>query len=87
MQQLCKSLLFFNRDLKCGNHMCSQVCHPQPCQLCPRLPHLVRYCPCGQTPLSQLLELGSSGRKTCMDPVPTCGKVCGKPLSCGSSGN
>ncbi|ERE83283.1 transcriptional repressor NF-X1 [Cricetulus griseus] len=42
-------------------------------------------CPCGQTPLSQLLELGSSGRKTCMDPVPSCGKVCGKPLSCGSS--
>uniref|UniRef100_A0A8C2QD12 Transcriptional repressor NF-X1 n=1 Tax=Cricetulus griseus TaxID=10029 RepID=A0A8C2QD12_CRIGR len=73
------------KDLKCGSHTCSQVCHPQPCQPCPRLPHLVRCCPCGQTPLSQLLELGSSGRKTCMDPVPSCGKVCGKPLSCGSS--
>ncbi|XP_075416143.1 transcriptional repressor NF-X1 isoform X1 [Tenrec ecaudatus] len=73
------------KDLKCGNHMCSQVCHPQPCQLCPRLPQLVRCCPCGQTPLSQLLELGSSSRKTCMDPVPSCGKVCGKPLPCGSS--
>ncbi|XP_040596084.1 transcriptional repressor NF-X1 isoform X2 [Mesocricetus auratus] len=73
------------KDLKCGSHTCSQVCHPQPCQPCPRLPHLVRCCPCGQTPLSQLLELGSNGRKTCMDPVPSCGKVCGKPLSCGSS--
>ncbi|XP_055973125.1 transcriptional repressor NF-X1 isoform X2 [Sorex fumeus] len=73
------------KDLKCGSHTCSQVCHPQPCQPCPRLPHLVRYCPCGQTPLSQLLERGSSGRKSCMDPVPSCGKVCGKPLSCGSS--
>ncbi|XP_058157966.1 transcriptional repressor NF-X1 isoform X3 [Dasypus novemcinctus] len=72
------------KDLKCGNHLCSQVCHPQPCQLCPRLPQLVRCCPCGQTPLSQLLEYGSSGRKTCMDPVPSCGKVCGKPLPCGS---
>uniref|UniRef100_A0A2K6V2K0 Transcriptional repressor NF-X1 n=1 Tax=Saimiri boliviensis boliviensis TaxID=39432 RepID=A0A2K6V2K0_SAIBB len=72
------------KDLKCGNHTCSQVCHPQPCQPCPRLPQLVRCCPCGQTPLSQLLELGSSGRKTCMDPVPSCGKVCGKPLPCGS---
>lgn len=72
------------KDLKCGNHTCSQVCHPQPCQPCPRLPPLVRCCPCGQTPLSQLLELGSSGRKTCMDPVPSCGKVCGKPLPCGS---
>ncbi|XP_020760778.2 transcriptional repressor NF-X1 isoform X2 [Odocoileus virginianus] len=72
------------KDLKCGNHTCSQVCHPQPCPPCPRLPPLVRYCPCGQTPLSQLLELGSSGRKTCMDPVPSCGKVCGKPLPCGS---
>ncbi|XP_023583106.1 transcriptional repressor NF-X1 [Trichechus manatus latirostris] len=73
------------KDLKCGNHTCSQVCHPRPCQPCPRLPQLVRSCPCGQTPLSQLLELGSSGRKTCMDPVPSCGKVCGKPLPCGSS--
>ncbi|XP_006975399.1 transcriptional repressor NF-X1 isoform X1 [Peromyscus maniculatus bairdii] len=73
------------KDLKCGSHTCSQVCHPQPCQPCPRLPHLVRCCPCGQTPLSQLLDLGSNGRKTCMDPVPSCGKVCGKPLSCGSS--
>ncbi|XP_054987739.1 transcriptional repressor NF-X1 isoform X2 [Sorex araneus] len=73
------------KDLKCGSHTCSQVCHPQPCQPCPRLPYLVRYCPCGQTPLSQLLEHGSSGRKSCMDPVPSCGKVCGKPLSCGSS--
>ncbi|PNJ81927.1 NFX1 isoform 5 [Pongo abelii] len=72
------------KDLKCGNHTCSQVCHPQPCQPCPRLPQLVRCCPCGQTPLSQLLELGSSSRKTCMDPVPSCGKVCGKPLPCGS---
>lgn len=43
-----------------------------------------RYCPCGQTPLSQLLELGSSGGKTCLDPVPSCGKVCDKPLPCGS---
>ncbi|NP_001277377.1 transcriptional repressor NF-X1 isoform 2 [Mus musculus] len=73
------------KDLKCGSHTCSQVCHPQPCQPCPRLPHLVRYCPCGQTPLSQLLEHGSNARKTCMDPVPSCGKVCGKPLACGSS--
>lgn len=72
------------KDLKCGSHACSQVCHPQPCAPCPRLPHLVRCCPCGQTPLSQLLEPGSSGRKTCMDPVPSCGKVCGKPLPCGS---
>ncbi|XP_036595164.1 transcriptional repressor NF-X1 isoform X1 [Trichosurus vulpecula] len=72
------------KKLKCGNHTCSQLCHPQACQLCPRLPQLVQTCPCGQTPLSKLLELGCVERKTCLDPIPSCGKICGKPLSCGS---
>ncbi|NXS62171.1 NFX1 protein, partial [Brachypteracias leptosomus] len=68
----------------CGKHNCTQVCHPQPCQLCPRLPQVVHRCPCGQTPLSKLLELGCVERKICTDPIPSCGKTCGKPLSCGS---
>ncbi|CAJ0964841.1 unnamed protein product [Ranitomeya imitator] len=45
---------------------------------------IVRFCPCGQTPLSKLLELGCVDRKTCTDPIPSCGKTCGKPLPCGS---
>ncbi|RLW04364.1 hypothetical protein DV515_00005900 [Chloebia gouldiae] len=72
------------KKLNCGRHNCKQVCHPQPCQLCPRLPQVVYRCPCGQTPLSKLLELGCVERKICTDPIPSCGKTCGKPLSCGS---
>ncbi|NXM66067.1 NFX1 protein, partial [Serilophus lunatus] len=72
------------KKLNCGRHNCKQVCHPQPCQLCPRLPQVVHRCPCGQTPLSKLLELGCVERKICTDPIPSCGKTCGKPLSCGS---
>lgn len=45
-----------------------------------------RYCPCGQTS-QPVAGTWKSGRKTCMDPVPSCGKVCGKPLPCGSLGN
>ncbi|XP_025070859.1 transcriptional repressor NF-X1 isoform X3 [Alligator sinensis] len=70
------------RKLNCGRHSCVQVCHPQPCQICPRLPQAVHCCPCGQTPLSKLLELGCIERKVCTDPIPSCGKTCGKPLSC-----
>lgn len=77
----------FSRKLNCGRHNCTQICHPQPCQLCPRLPQVVYRCPCGQTPLSKLLELGCVERKICTDPIPSCGKTCGKPLSCGSYGN
>uniref|UniRef100_A0A8C5PKR3 Transcriptional repressor NF-X1 n=1 Tax=Leptobrachium leishanense TaxID=445787 RepID=A0A8C5PKR3_9ANUR len=75
-QKLC------GKKLNCGKHGCTEVCHPQPCQPCPRLPQLVRFCPCGQTSLGKLLELGSVDRKTCTDPIPSCGKTCGKPLPC-----
>uniref|UniRef100_K7FMW8 Transcriptional repressor NF-X1 n=1 Tax=Pelodiscus sinensis TaxID=13735 RepID=K7FMW8_PELSI len=73
------------KKLSCGRHSCTQICHPEPCQLCPRLPQVVHCCPCGQTPLSRLLELGYIERKLCTDPIPSCGRICGKPLSCGSS--
>ncbi|XP_069769726.1 transcriptional repressor NF-X1 isoform X2 [Narcine bancroftii] len=77
-QRLC------GRKLTCGNHNCLQLCHPSACQLCPRLPKLVQSCPCGQTPLSKLLELGYPERRNCTEPVPSCGKTCGKPLPCSS---
>ncbi|KAG8133164.1 hypothetical protein E2320_010987 [Naja naja] len=72
------------KKLSCGMHSCEQVCHPQPCQPCPRLPQLVHCCPCGQTSLSKLLELGCTERKLCTDPIPSCGRTCGKPLPCSS---
>ncbi|KAH0618018.1 hypothetical protein JD844_016932 [Phrynosoma platyrhinos] len=72
------------KKLSCGMHTCAQVCHPQSCQPCPRLPQIVHCCPCGQTPLSKLLELGCPERKLCTDPIPSCGRTCGKPLPCSS---
>ncbi|KAM3593288.1 uncharacterized protein V6R79_009562 [Siganus canaliculatus] len=71
--------------LDCDAHRCQQVCHRGPCQPCPRSPTLVKTCPCGQTPLAKLLELGYSERRSCSDPIPSCGKTCKKPLACGSS--
>lgn len=72
--------------LSCEAHRCQQVCHSGPCQPCPRSPSLVKTCPCSQTPLTKLLELGYSERRSCTDPIPSCGKTCNKPLPCGSNG-
>ncbi|XP_050970763.1 transcriptional repressor NF-X1 [Labeo rohita] len=69
--------------LDCKSHRCQQVCHPGQCQSCPLSPKLVHSCSCGQTPLAKLLELGYPERKTCTDPIPSCGKTCNKPLPCG----
>lgn len=77
-QKLCTKML------DCKAHRCQQVCHRGPCQSCPLSPSLVKFCPCGQTPLSKLLELGESERTSCTDPIPSCGKTCNKPLACGS---
>lgn len=74
------------RMLGCQAHRCQEVCHRGPCQPCPRSPFLVKTCPCGQTPLAKLLELGYAERQSCSDPIPSCGKTCNKPLACGSSG-
>ena len=43
-------------------------------------------CPCGATPLSELLPGGVS-RTSCLDPVPTCSKTCGRRLLCSTPGN
>ncbi|XP_060730078.1 transcriptional repressor NF-X1 [Tachysurus vachellii] len=69
--------------LECQAHCCKQVCHPGRCQPCPRSPILVVSCPCGQTALAKLLELGYPERRLCTDPIPSCGMICNKPLPCG----
>ncbi|KAG7525568.1 transcriptional repressor NF-X1 [Solea senegalensis] len=71
--------------LDCEAHQCQQVCHRGSCQPCTLSPTLVKTCPCGQTPLVKLLELGYKERQSCSDPIPSCGKICNKPLACGSS--
>ncbi|XP_042366487.1 transcriptional repressor NF-X1 [Plectropomus leopardus] len=78
-QKLCEKML------NCEAHRCQQVCHRGACQPCPRSPSLVKTCPCSQTPLTKLLELGYSERRSCSDAIPSCGKTCNKPLACGSS--
>ncbi|XP_078656238.1 transcriptional repressor NF-X1-like isoform X1 [Branchiostoma floridae x Branchiostoma belcheri] len=73
------------RALPCGHHSCERQCHSAPCPACPKLPSQVKFCCCGQTTVDKLQELGENGnRKSCLDPLPTCGKTCNKPIGCGS---
>ncbi|XP_002969132.2 NF-X1-type zinc finger protein NFXL1 [Selaginella moellendorffii] len=62
--------------LPCGNHVCSRECHPGDCGDCELSPESVSTCPCKKTTLRAL-------RRSCLDPVPTCGQECGKYVSCG----
>ncbi|XP_034830503.1 protein shuttle craft-like [Maniola hyperantus] len=69
------------RVLSCGAHVCRSPCHPPPCPLCPLRPENVPACPCGHTRISK------DQRKSCTDPIPLCGNICAKPLSCGPVGD
>lgn len=62
--------------LGCRNHVCSETCHPGDCPDCNLMPGRVKSCHCGKTSLQQ-------ERKSCLDPISTCTKVCGKTLLCG----
>ncbi|KAF3437828.1 hypothetical protein FNV43_RR20584 [Rhamnella rubrinervis] len=64
------------QKLSCGNHVCSEICHPGPCGECNLMPSRIKTCHCGKT---NLLE----ERKSCLDPIPTCSQICSKPLPCG----
>ncbi|KAH6686497.1 transcriptional repressor NF-X1 [Verticillium dahliae] len=70
------------RKYDCGHHECQKTCHPQDEveAHCPLSPDVVENCPCGKTPLEQLLE---QPRQSCQDPVPHCQETCGKILACG----
>ncbi|KAM1938352.1 hypothetical protein FF1_015962 [Malus domestica] len=62
--------------LSCGNHSCSEVCHPGPCGDCNLMPSKIKTCHCGKTSLQE-------ERQSCLDPIPTCSQLCGKSLPCG----
>ncbi|KAM0846965.1 hypothetical protein ACQ4PT_055327 [Festuca glaucescens] len=64
-------------DLACANHACQDACHPGPCGECQLLPGKVTTCHCGKTRLQEK-------RASCLDPIPTCDKVCDKKLPCGA---
>lgn len=67
---VCKKLL------DCKNHYCEKICHSDPCESCSLTPEKVTTCCCGQTQLT-------NKRENCLEPVPTCDKICSKRLKCG----
>ncbi len=67
--------------LDCGLHRCTSSCHTGDCSGCPTLPSRCDTCACGKS--AALACLDYAPRATCLDPLPTCGGVCGKSLSCG----
>jgi transcriptional repressor NF-X1 len=70
------------RQFDCGYHRCEKPCPPQDDQPahCPLSPDVVDNCPCGKTPLDELLD---QPRQSCKDEIPHCDKTCGKRLPCG----
>lgn len=69
------------KPLECGKHVCQAVCHPGSCGECKLAPQAVDRCACGATALDDDVRWG----RTCEDPVPGCGGVCGKGLGCVSN--
>ncbi len=70
------------RAFDCEKHACQKPCHPQdedPAH-CPFSPDVITHCPCGKTPLGQIL---AEPRQSCEDPVPHCEQPCDKQLPCG----
>ncbi|KAL5545220.1 hypothetical protein UlMin_009004 [Ulmus minor] len=64
------------KKLSCGNHFCSEICHPGSCGECELMPSKTKTCHCGKTMLQE-------ERQSCLDPIPTCSERCRKPLRCG----
>ncbi|XP_017784292.1 PREDICTED: protein shuttle craft [Nicrophorus vespilloides] len=64
------------KKLGCGNHSCERLCHEGDCESCELDPRIVKSCPCGATMLNE-------ERKSCLDPIPCCDKICGRPRKCG----
>lgn len=72
---------FCERVFDCGSHFCQRQCHPQEADPghCPKSADVITHCTCGKTPLMELTE---QPRSSCRDPIPNCGKTCGKILDC-----
>lgn len=63
------------KKLSCGNHYCTEVCHPGACGECELMPSKIKTCYCGKSNLQQ-------PRQSCMDSIPTCSQLCSKLLPC-----
>ncbi|GKC81920.1 NF-X1-type zinc finger protein NFXL1 [Tanacetum coccineum] len=64
------------KPLGCGNHVYKETCHPGVCGDCELLPGRITSCHCGKSSLQE-------ERHSCLDPIPTCSKICDKILPCG----
>ncbi|KAI8635343.1 hypothetical protein F5Y19DRAFT_482583 [Xylariaceae sp. FL1651] len=69
------------RPFDCDKHYCQMACHPQDEDRahCPFSPDVITHCPCGKTPILDIIP----SRETCLDPIPNCEKTCNKTLGCG----
>lgn len=74
------------RKFDCGDHTCHRPCHAQDGSIthCPSSPDVVSHCPCGKTPLVEILD---QPRNSCDDPIPSCDKTCNTLLPCGHQCN
>ena len=70
------------RSFDCGKHRCQKQCHAQEAQPshCPRSADVVAHCPCGKTPILEILD---RPRESCDSEIPNCKKKCLKLLACG----
>ncbi|XP_057416514.1 NF-X1-type zinc finger protein NFXL1-like [Lotus japonicus] len=64
------------KKLACGNHACTETCHPGSCAECISSITHVKTCCCGKAKLEEQ-------RHSCLDQIPTCSQACGKSLPCG----
>lgn len=73
--------LVCDKQLKCNNHKCKELCHEGECKDCELLPDLVKTCPCGK------MQIEKDKRTSCLDPIPLCTSSCKKRLTCGQPSN
>lgn len=72
--------------LDCGEHECSQKCHPPDIRLhqCKSTPAAMPNCPCGMSDMNSLYRRhrpdGLEQRTACTQPILCCDQVCGKPV-------
>ena len=68
------------KTLNCSKHECAEMCHDGPCPPCALLPSKLTHCPCGRTPMRELLIKNKLIRTQCTDAIPTCEHVCARLL-------
>lgn len=66
--------------LDCGNHFCQKPCHMSSSHRCDLKPKSHEMCHCRKFTVKEII---GRPRDSCLEPIPSCGKVCGRTLACG----